>query len=417
MYLTLEEAAERLGVEYKTIYRLVRTGEIPAGKVGRIYRIYEGDLDAYFERQKQLVSRQAERSGLTALEGRRCGACDKPILSELSVAGHCEQCRRDICQACWAIRKIRRCSEHGHRETTNVQPEAGTARAQSAAHPRSSATAQQRKEDPAAVVERLHNEGRPAVSAKDARLCEEAFLRAFAQRLETIEELRDPLGGLAVLLRKSRVKHAIEPQAESAGSGPRNLLSRFTLKTGGWGRRGTSLVLEARFASRPDAYATTGYDAAALGESELSPLLGDLRRQAKQADCFHVVTIGSPTGWTDAAIRLVTQRHRSQSFHDRRVAVGLFDLFKDESFIDEGDDRLRPFWPLVAPGRFAAEKRALEDAVRALVERYEHVSLDYAAQRSHADRSWVRTVFRELERSGGFHLEERTEEELTLSRT
>lgn len=52
-FLTLEEAAERLGVEYKTVDRFVRQGELPAGKVGRVYRIREEDLDGYFERQKQ----------------------------------------------------------------------------------------------------------------------------------------------------------------------------------------------------------------------------------------------------------------------------------------------------------------------------------------------------------------------------
>ena len=73
-FLTLEEAAERLGVEYKTVYRLVRSGDIPAGKVGRIYRIRDEDLEGYFERQKRLLARETSRSGLTALEGRRCAA-------------------------------------------------------------------------------------------------------------------------------------------------------------------------------------------------------------------------------------------------------------------------------------------------------------------------------------------------------
>ena len=78
-YLTVGEAASRLGVEYKTVYRLIRSGDIPAGKIGRIYRIREGDLSAFFDRQKQHVAAQAGRTGLTALEGRRCGACGNPM--------------------------------------------------------------------------------------------------------------------------------------------------------------------------------------------------------------------------------------------------------------------------------------------------------------------------------------------------
>ena len=72
-YLTIEEAAERLGVDYKTVYRLIRCGEIAAGKIGRVYRILDTDLDAYFSRQKQLMARQTR--GLKALEGTRCAAC------------------------------------------------------------------------------------------------------------------------------------------------------------------------------------------------------------------------------------------------------------------------------------------------------------------------------------------------------
>jgi len=49
-FLSIEEAAKLLGVDYKTIYRLVRSGEIPAARIGRVYRIKRKDLDEFFER-------------------------------------------------------------------------------------------------------------------------------------------------------------------------------------------------------------------------------------------------------------------------------------------------------------------------------------------------------------------------------
>ncbi|MGE0794239.1 MAG: B12-binding domain-containing protein, partial [Acidimicrobiia bacterium] len=44
--LGLDEVARRLGVHYMTVYRYVRTGRLPARKVGSVWRVEPGDLDA-----------------------------------------------------------------------------------------------------------------------------------------------------------------------------------------------------------------------------------------------------------------------------------------------------------------------------------------------------------------------------------
>lgn len=49
--LTAEEVAEILRVSTMTVYRLIRSGELPAVRVGRSYRVREADLDEYLERQ------------------------------------------------------------------------------------------------------------------------------------------------------------------------------------------------------------------------------------------------------------------------------------------------------------------------------------------------------------------------------
>lgn len=46
MTLTLQEAADRLGVHYMTVYRWVRTGRLPATKVGAGWSVDEADLAA-----------------------------------------------------------------------------------------------------------------------------------------------------------------------------------------------------------------------------------------------------------------------------------------------------------------------------------------------------------------------------------
>ncbi len=49
-FLTVQEVADMLRVSTMTVYRLIRSGELRAGRVGRSYRIDEADLDAYMLR-------------------------------------------------------------------------------------------------------------------------------------------------------------------------------------------------------------------------------------------------------------------------------------------------------------------------------------------------------------------------------
>lgn len=96
--ITLEEAAEVLGVDYKTVYRLVRSGVLPAGKVGRVYRIAPDDLKAYFE------STKPQRP--VALRDLRCCVTGKRIVSDLDIGGYDAATGQPICQEAW---------ESGHR--------------------------------------------------------------------------------------------------------------------------------------------------------------------------------------------------------------------------------------------------------------------------------------------------------------
>ena len=45
--LTVTEVATRLRVSNMTVYRLVNSGEMPAVRIGKSYRIYAHDLDKY----------------------------------------------------------------------------------------------------------------------------------------------------------------------------------------------------------------------------------------------------------------------------------------------------------------------------------------------------------------------------------
>ena len=415
-FLTLEEAAERLGVEYKTVYRLVRQGDIPAGKVGRIYRIRGEDLDGYFERQKRLLAEQTQRR-LVPAEGLACGACEKPIRSELSIGGACEECGREICQACRAIRKARRCKEHAAAEPAEPKPArdptAPSPSRKTGPGPTGKAGDQR---DIAAEVDHLRRQGLPVVTAEEAKVSEGAFVRAFAQRLENVEELPDPLSERTVPLRKARVRHVLEPAADEAAQGPSNLSSTFTLRAGGWGRPKAAVALEARFLSRLSCFAEDGYDAKPLGQGELNLALDALREAAGKQDCFRVALIGSPTGWDEAAVKMVTDPGHGQAFHDRRLGIGLYDLHGDRAYLDEKDKRLWAFWALLTPSKYAGEVSRCAGTLRELVAKYEFVPLDFALERCEADPTWLKAAMRELKQPGKFRLEERSDTEWVLSR-
>jgi excisionase family DNA binding protein len=95
-FMTLEDVAEMLGVNYQLIYRLVRAGELPAIRLGRVYRVTQEDLNTYLQNQKT--------SG-----GATCEACGTSYKSKESVKQACEECGAPICFDCWQRTGVRIC--------------------------------------------------------------------------------------------------------------------------------------------------------------------------------------------------------------------------------------------------------------------------------------------------------------------
>lgn len=46
-FLTPQEVADHLRVSSMTVYRLIKSGELRAVRVGKAYRLLEDDVDAY----------------------------------------------------------------------------------------------------------------------------------------------------------------------------------------------------------------------------------------------------------------------------------------------------------------------------------------------------------------------------------
>ncbi len=366
-YLTIEEAAEMLGVEYKTIYRLVRSGELPAGRIGRVYRILRGDLEGFFQGQKEILSGGAR-------EQNRCGACGQSIVSELSIAGHCEVCGATICPACWTVKKIHRCREHGgaaHTTPAGKSPVSG-----GNPFPKTDRVAELRKA------------GKAVIATEESAVAEATFIREFLQRVGKIDFVRDPLTDVPVRPADARVRH--DEQACETGK-----ISRFIFRTGGWGKPKGGVAVEGRYLVHAQALRQQGYDAEPLGRMELQKLTNSLA--AEQAypplkDNFRVVQIGSPTGFAaDAEDWLLRGGARGND-----LVLGLADLHEGTFIVDEGDERLVCFHPLLAPAIWEAKLASATQAVEKILAGQKSLTLANAMTRTSQAECVLRAAFASL---------------------
>jgi excisionase family DNA binding protein len=59
--LTIKEVAQYLHVVPLTVYRMIDRGDLPAVKVGRVWRIRQQDLQAYLDRSTSRPRSEKER--------------------------------------------------------------------------------------------------------------------------------------------------------------------------------------------------------------------------------------------------------------------------------------------------------------------------------------------------------------------
>lgn len=52
VWMSTQEAARRLGITTRTLYRFVDEGSLPAYKMGRVFRLKRKDVDAFIEQSR-----------------------------------------------------------------------------------------------------------------------------------------------------------------------------------------------------------------------------------------------------------------------------------------------------------------------------------------------------------------------------
>ncbi len=338
-FLSIKEASEYLGLEYKTVYRLVRAGEIPAARLGGVYRIKLADLESYFEQQKQRVVSQSGESldtlfAYPALA--HCGRCLRIIQRLDQIGGKCAQpdCSETVCQECWVESGARYCSRHEPGWAENLK---------------------------SAQEKRLAGQGPAPVAAERAREMELAYLGRFDSKVCALKSIANPLTGKETVVANWEAIHQSTDQTSqlarlAAQQGtpdsvlprmPRNATSRYTLLEANQKRMG--VILSASCHARLETLLRSGVDSAPLSLSELLELLQEQIRAAENQKCLSVHAFASPTGWANECIEYIGGGDRNRVFHHRLILSLLVDLSSGQVYRDQLDDRLAGLEPLFLP--------------------------------------------------------------------
>ena len=104
VFYSIEQVAEMLKVNYQLVYNMIRKGEMPAVRVGKLYRVLDTDFRDYL-----LKSRTMLTDGVKPIV---CSCCGKSYMSKLSIVGKCVECKVPICKACVELKHAKYCEIH-----------------------------------------------------------------------------------------------------------------------------------------------------------------------------------------------------------------------------------------------------------------------------------------------------------------
>lgn len=296
----------------------------------------------------------------------RCSACSRTIVSEMSVAGECDECRSPLCAKCWTIDGRRRCRNHEEKPRDHESPKAAGQQQPSApasSRPASVQSAASSTPPPVAppvtplvqelsVSEKIAQTkaaGRPAISAAEASVAEETFFRIVANTLASLGSIPDPLRGATVSVKNwaAIARRSDELSSSAAGKHrqspeacPRGAIVSYDLRQRNW--RGENLGLariEVRSLAHWQSNLQEGYDDQPVTRRELEQLCNATARRAREAEIWHLLILYSPTGWNAEAKDFAAGRGR-RGFHDLRVSVVLFDDSSAHFLMSETDEKL-----------------------------------------------------------------------------
>ncbi len=118
-FYSLEEVAEIFGVNYQLIYKLVKNGELPSVRIGKMFRVSAAQLKEYMDRQSIGTPASGQHEYI-------CSLCGRKYFSAFSISGECRECGSPICKACVENDHAEYCEIHqnnNNKENINTERE------------------------------------------------------------------------------------------------------------------------------------------------------------------------------------------------------------------------------------------------------------------------------------------------------
>jgi excisionase family DNA binding protein len=427
-FLSIKDVADYLALEYKTIYRLVKRGEIPAAKIGGSYRIRRSDLEAYIDdntrgRSREPDPREAQAAAI-------CSCCSRALFSILSVRGTCEVCGEAICDQCWELEGRRTCPRHLadvlDKEESPVEAGAEPppalaadaldgpltcggcgrglpfgavtascaktdcdqplcdhcAKAQSEARCR--AHGRTPEEILAAAREALgRGEIATIVTTSQALFRSDNVVNRFESRVGSLKTLPSvgtrPGPPVKVTRLKRESGHGMPGRSAVGGARvPGEARVNAVLRRAGRGSESgpRKVALTLHVFARSEPYESRGFDTTPADEGDLLRILDQHRAELGSGSGSGLLVLGiaSITGWSDQAAALVRGIGAGSALFDRSIALILLDPAGKGPVCSSLDDRLTPYVPLFTGETEAESLRSIGDFALGLLGRQQSVS-------------------------------------------
>ncbi|MCD6390811.1 MAG: helix-turn-helix domain-containing protein [Dehalococcoidia bacterium] len=345
-FWSVREVAEYLDVEYKTLYRQVLAGNLPAVKIGGIFRIKQEDIDAFLEYMR-VPKRKEHESMVNAFRkdiyanlypersatGLACARCGRLMKSINMIGGECQHpsCEAILCTECYADEDDRYCRAHRISAREKLS------------------RAKQRLE---------RREIDVLVTAEEARERELNFIGRFDQKIRGQKKIVNPIDGIPQVVNSWEAIHQEETEfdfitpssaeiLDKDAEGkifPRNISSTYHFgKQSSSKGSNCSIVIRASCISHVHEHLQNDFDTRPLSYAELVWLLEQNIEEAKADNSLYILGIGSPTGFDAQAKQAICGGGSGRVFSSLYVAVCLADLNANELFHNPADSRVKPF--------------------------------------------------------------------------
>jgi excisionase family DNA binding protein len=368
--LSVREVASVLGIGYKTAYRLVRSGDIPAMKVGGMYRVRSNDLENYLN-QSRIVSHSKDSSEEieNTVEGpvvETCGLCSR-VISVPANAQSCTSanCTKLICGVC-ANSDECCCSEHKLSADELLD--------------------KARDEVAKGKLDFL-------VTSEVAEAQCETFFNNIRDRVIECKTLDFPMMKLEA--NGPFEFHDNRDQIEKRFVIELNNIYGKNLLVSSWIIRSVSMMRK-------------GFDTKPLDLTHYKKAVGTLRQQSNREDTPILAILVSPTGWSQESLE-TSMLSLKVSPKTNKLDQGLYTILFDTRLgkvLGELPDDYKDLNRLLT----TESATALVERIRSFVDDWfllrDGVTVFQANEQLGMDESVIREVFEELAETGSYHFDE-----------